>query len=263
MTKKTLPAPIYERVKQHILERIASGVWGPDEKIPTEHELVALFGASRMTINRALRELTDTGFLFRVPGVGTFVSDRRARAHPLEIRNIAQDVRARGGRYEALAAELAEVEANKQLAAQFGVPVGSRLFRSIVVHHENDIAIQLEDRYVNPALVPDYLNNDFSAVTPDEYLMEIAPLQAAEHILRAVMPNRLSRRLLKVSPTEPCLLMVRRTWSDGVVVSYAEICHPGSRYELTAQVIPENERGHAHRLQVIDGFAPSSAMKRR
>ena len=77
------------------------------------------------------------------------------------------------------------------------------------------------------------------------------------------MPNELSRRLLKVSPAEPCLLVVRRTWTNGAVVSYAEICHPGSRYELTAHFVPENERGHAQRLQVIDGFAPTRATSRR
>lgn len=251
--------PIYERIKSYILERIESGVWGPDEQIPTEHQLAARFQASRMTVNRAVRELTDQGLLFRIVGVGTFVADRRTRAHPLEIRNIAEDVRARGGAYHAVAAELAEVAANAQLGEQFGVAAGTRLFRSIVIHHEDGIAIQLEDRYVNPAIAPEYLMNDFTQVTPDEYLMSIAPLQGAEHILRAVMPNALSHRLLKISTMEPCLLVVRRTWSNGCVASYAEICHPGSRYELTAHFVPEDGRGKVQRLQIVDGFKPAGA----
>ncbi len=251
--------PIYERIKRHILERIESGVWGPDEKIPTEHELAASFKASRMTVNRAVRELTVQGLLFRIVGVGTFVADRRTRAHPLEIRNVAEDVRARGGEYHAVAAELVEVTADAPLAAQFGVPVDTRLFRSIVIHYEDNIAIQLEDRYVNPVIAPDYLMTDFTRTTPDEYLMSIAPLQGAEHILRAVMPNALSHRLLRISTTEPCLLVVRRTWSNGRVASYVEICHPGSRYELTAHFVPEDGRGKVQRLQIIDGFKPAGA----
>jgi len=251
--------PIYGRIKAYILERIESGVWGPEEQIPTEHELAAKFKASRMTVNRAVRELTDQGLLFRIVGVGTFVADRRSRAHPLEIRNIAEDVRARGGAYHAVAAELAETAADAQLAAQFGVPIDTRLFRSIVIHYEDNIAIQLEDRYVNPVVAPEYLMNDFTRITPDEYLMSIAPLQGAEHILRAVMPNALSHRLLRISTTEPCLLVVRRTWSNSCVASYAEICHPGSRYELTAHFVPEDGRGKVQRLQIIDGFKPAGA----
>jgi len=259
LAKSKQAIPIYEQVKRYILERIESGVWGPREQVPTEQELAARFQASRMTVNRAVRELTAEGLLVRTAGVGTFVADRRTRAHPLEIRNIAEDVRARGGTYHAVAAELAEVTADPPLAAQFGVPVDSRLLRSVIIHHEDGMAIQLEDRYVNPLVAPEYLANDFARITPDEYLMSIAPLQGAEHILRAVMPNALSHRLLRISTTEPCLLVVRRTWSNGRVASYAEICHPGSRYELTAHFVPENVRGKVQRLQIVDGFKPAGA----
>ena len=63
------PAPFYEKVKQAISEKIATGVWQPHDRIPSEAELVAQFGFSRMTINRALRELTDEGLLVRLQGV--------------------------------------------------------------------------------------------------------------------------------------------------------------------------------------------------
>lgn len=255
--------PRYERIKQHILDRIASGKWGPDVQVPTEHELAERFEVSRMTVNRAVRELTDEGFLFRIAGVGTFVADRRTRAHPLEIRNVSEDVRSRGRSYRAEVVELTEIAADAQLAAQFGVLVDTPLFRSIVIHHEDGLAIQLEDRYVNPAIAPEYLHADFTQRTPDEYLMSIAPLQGAEHILRAVMPNSLSHRLLKISETEPCLLVVRRTWSNKQVASYAEICHPGSRYELTAHFVPEDNRGSIQRLQIVDGFRPEKKKRSR
>ncbi|VTN06484.1 Uncharacterized HTH-type transcriptional regulator yurK [Raoultella ornithinolytica] len=72
---RTAPAPFYEKVKQAISEKIQRGVWRPHDRIPSEAELVAQFGFSRMTINRALRELTDEGLLVRLQGVGTFVAE--------------------------------------------------------------------------------------------------------------------------------------------------------------------------------------------
>lgn len=74
---RSAPAPFYEKVKQAISEKIHSGVWRPHDRIPSEAELVAQFGFSRMTINRALRELTDEGLLVRLQGVGTFVAERK------------------------------------------------------------------------------------------------------------------------------------------------------------------------------------------
>ena len=53
--------PLYERVKNHILSNIGSGAWSGDRRIPSENELVAELGISRMTVNRALRELTAAG----------------------------------------------------------------------------------------------------------------------------------------------------------------------------------------------------------
>ena len=66
--------PRYSRVKRMITDRIDSGEWQPRHRIPSESELVRDLGVSRMTINRALRELTLDGRLIRVQGVGTFVA---------------------------------------------------------------------------------------------------------------------------------------------------------------------------------------------
>jgi DNA-binding GntR family transcriptional regulator len=84
------PQPLYAKVKDHILSHIRSGVWAPGARVPSENELVESFGISRMTANRALRELTADGFLARVPGVGTFVREATpARSSLVELRNIA------------------------------------------------------------------------------------------------------------------------------------------------------------------------------
>ena len=69
------PAPLYARVKQMIVQQIESGTWPPHHRVPSESELVAELGFSRMTINRALRELTAEGLLVRMQGVGTFVAE--------------------------------------------------------------------------------------------------------------------------------------------------------------------------------------------
>jgi len=81
--------PLYIQVKRHILSHIESGAWGTSTRVPSESEIVKSFGISRMTANRALRELADEGVLVRVAGVGSFVAAPQARAHPLEIRGIA------------------------------------------------------------------------------------------------------------------------------------------------------------------------------
>ena len=172
------------------------------------------------------------------PGVGSFVAERHAHAHPLEIRSIAEEIRERGHVHRAEIVSRERIPAAAELAEDFGVAPRSELFFSVIVHFENDRPVQLEDRYVLPKLAPDYLHMDFSRITPHDYLTRVAPLQEAEHVLRAVMPDERTRRLLTMKRDEPCLLMIRRTWTADQVASVARLFYAGSRYEMSGRFRP-------------------------
>ena len=228
-------APLYQKIKEHILDRIATGEWQPSERVPSENDLVKEFKVSRMTTNRALRELTDEGILERIAGVGTFVANLKAQSHPLEIHNIAEEIRSRGHIHSAVVLKLDKIAADKDIAGQMNMAIGAPVFHSIILHKEQNVPIQLEDRFVNAALAPDYGTQDYQEITPYDYLMKIAPLQKAEHIVKAIMPAADLRHKLQMSDHEPCLLIKRRTWTGGQVASSARLYHPGSRYELSGR----------------------------
>ena len=77
------PQPIYAKLKQAISLKITSGQWQVNQRIPSESEVVKALGVSRMTVNRALRELTAEGFLVRHQGLGTFVAEKKLIRHCL------------------------------------------------------------------------------------------------------------------------------------------------------------------------------------
>jgi GntR family histidine utilization transcriptional repressor len=231
-------APLYERIKNLILTQIASGGWAAAQRIPSENDLVRQVGASRMTVNRALRELTDAGYLVRVQGVGTFVADRRAQGHPLAIRNIADEILARGHLHTAQVMSLERCTATAELAGRFNLRAGHQLLHSRMVHKENGLPIQLEDRYVNPAVAPGYLEQDFTVTTPNAYLMQVAPLQTVEHIVQAARTDTQTAQLLQMDASEPCLVLHRRTWTQGAVATAVTLSHPASRFELQGQFNP-------------------------
>lgn len=230
--------PLYLQVKRHILDNIGSGKWSAAARVPSENEIVKSFKVSRMTANRALRELRDEGVLVRIAGVGSFVADRHAHAHPLQIRGIADEIRDRGHVHRAEIVSLERVRAVAELADDFCIAPRSELYRSLIVHFENDRPIQLEDRAVLPKLAPDYLSIDFSKTTPHDYLVKAAPLQEAEHLLRAEMPDERTRKLLAMKRDEPCLVVIRRTWTAGQIASVARLHYPGSRYEMSGRFRP-------------------------
>ncbi|WP_081159148.1 histidine utilization repressor [Ensifer aridi] len=226
------PVPRYEAVKHFIRSRIDSGEWPAHHRIPSENEIVTDFGVSRMTANRALRELANEGMITRVQGVGSFVAPQKGSTALLEVRNIADEIRERGHAHTSRTELMKQEEATSEIGYSLGLATGARVFHSIMVHFENGLPIQIEDRFVNPAICPRYMEQDFTAMTPNAYLTAIAPITRTEQIVEAVSPQLWERKLLGISRNEPCLMIRRRTWSDTANVTTARLLYPGTRYRL-------------------------------
>ena len=99
--------PRYRQVKDFIVERILAGAWPTGHRVPSERILTDDFQVSRMTVHRALRELTAEGWLTRAQGAGTFVAEQKPQLALLEIRNIRSEVLERGHDYASRVIELA------------------------------------------------------------------------------------------------------------------------------------------------------------
>jgi GntR family histidine utilization transcriptional repressor len=228
--------PIFQRIKDYLVSEIAAGRWKEGEVVPSEQALVRQFGVSRMTVNRAVRELTAEQILTRRQGSGTFVAPKKYQATLLEIRSIAEEIRARGHVHRSSLRLLESSRASELLARQFALPAASPLFHSVIVHFENEAPIQVEDRWVNPACAPHYLEQDFAAITPNEHLTAAAPLQGATYSIEALPAPREVADMLAIEPRQSCLVLKRTTTSMGSVASVVTMWHPGQLYQYTGSV---------------------------
>ena len=231
----SVPLSRYETVKKHVLTSIESGEYDAGDKLPSENELVKALGVSRMTVNRALRELTEEGHIVRRAGMGSFVAGRRMRGHAVDIVSIRDEVAGRGETWSATVEALEEVQAGAEIAAEFGFAEGEALYYLLVVHKGDDTPIELEERWVNPAIAPDILGEDFTKTTPTDHLLSVAPLLRAEHVVRAIAASPEKENLLEIEAGTPCLEITRKTWTGERVASFAKLLYPGDRYELTAR----------------------------
>ena len=223
---------LFERIKKSIINDIESGKLKPDDKVPSENELTRMFNTSRMTANRALKELTEEGRIVRAQGVGSFVARPKPEAALLEIKSIAKEIAQWGGEHSSEVLVLREEKTSEEIAKKMGLNPLDPVFHSVMLHKDRDICVQHSERFINPKVAPDYLKQDFNVITPNEYLMEVAPVQQAEHIIEAVICKKEIQKRLKIKPGEPCLSLTRRTWSFDRVATYSIIISPGSRYKL-------------------------------
>ena len=228
--------PIFQRIKDYLTSEIAAGRWKEGDVVPSEQALVRQFGVSRMTVNRAVRELTAEQVLTRRQGSGTFVAPKKYQATLVEIRSIAEEIRSRGHTHRSSLQLLEPARASDLMALQFELPAGETLFHSVIVHFENDVPIQVEDRWVNPSCAPDYMGQDFSSITPNEHLMKAAPLQSATYSIEALHAPRDIAEMLAVEPRQSGLVLKRRTRALGQIASVVTMWHPGELYQFAGSV---------------------------
>jgi GntR family histidine utilization transcriptional repressor len=228
----------YAQVKHYLKGRLAAGDWAPGGLMPSEADLVARFNVSRMTVNRALRELQAEGLIDRVQGVGTFAAQLHKVSSTLTLRDLHDEIADRGHRHEAQVIVQEATSAAEGLAGQLGLPSGATVFHTVIVHLENGVPLQCEDRYVNPACAPDYLSQDFTTTTPTHYLFEATALWRAQYSIESARPTKQEAKLLGIAATEPCLIIVRRTFTTDSAITLARLVHPGTLYGIEGQFTP-------------------------
>lgn len=228
----------YARIKQHLKDELSRGRWPPGAPMPSDAELVAQFGVSRMTVTRALNELRAEGLIERVQGVGTFAAHLVRVASTLRIRDLHEEITERGHRHHAEVHVARQEAASGAVAQRLGLAAGAPVFHTLIVHFEDGVPLQCEDRHVNPASAPGYLDNDFTQVTPTQYLLQEAPFWQAQYSIEAALPAAREAKLLGIGRDEPCLVVQRRTVGKEVPITTARLVHPGTRYLLQGEFKP-------------------------
>ncbi len=232
------PTPAYQQIKQYILDAIHNGEWTAGMAIPTEISLADKFAVSRMTVNRALKELSEEKVLERRQGSGTFVAQQQFNHTFVEVRNIADDIRQTGKKYRA------EV-INKQLCKNSVLPSdiqpfftnSQKLIQLEVIHYGDDVPIQYEKRWVDSELVPEFSEQDFTQINASDYLVQNVPLVKGSYFIQAKLPNSDIADKLQMSDKQPALLLSRCTYStDGLVVTYVQMWHNGESFQFSGEL---------------------------
>lgn len=233
---KRVAVSLGQQIRNHVLVRINNGKWPEGSRIPSETKLGNQLGASRMTVHIALRDLAAEGVLLRRQGAGTFVAPRQRQSTFLELRNIHTEIRARGNEPTTDVLVSEQIPCNLTVATEMDVAPGTVIFHTLLVHHENGVPIQIEDRFVNPQFSPDYLEQDLTQIMPHEHLMSCGPLDEVEHVIQAVIADDWNSKLLDINVGEPVLMLRRRTWSSNAIASSARLLHPGDRFSLAGHM---------------------------
>ena len=120
--------PLYHQIYQRMLANIRGGVWLQGEKIPAEQELCSLYGASRITVRRALQMLVDGGYLERSQGRGTYVRHQVLKPRLPSLYSFLDMASNGTERLESLLLCFEKRPCPEEIAQKLEIPAGTEVF---------------------------------------------------------------------------------------------------------------------------------------
>jgi GntR family histidine utilization transcriptional repressor len=224
--------PLGETIRAHFERLILAGELAPGARLPTEQEIMARYGCSRMTVSKALSGLAAAGLIERRKRAGTFVARPRVHSMVLEVPDLAALVTARGQRYRF------RLDRREEARVQTGHLAGQRALHLIGVHFADDVAMAAEDRLVSLATVPAIAEADLAAEAPGTWLLHHVPWTEADSRISAVGASANEADLLGIARGAPCLCVERRTWRGAEPITLVRQVFVGDSYELVAHFGP-------------------------
>ena len=220
----------YQNVQAEVMRRINDHVWAPGGLIPAEKELAAEFGCTRTTVNRALRELADSGILDRKRKAGTRVALHPERKATFRIPLTRLEVENSGAVYRHSLVERKISVPPVVIRTKLGLNAAVKMLHVRALHLSNGQPFQYEDRWVSLQTVPQIVDADLEATSANEWLVQNAPFTSGDITFSASAASRDEAELLDTREGEALFIVERITWQATAPVTHVRLAYaPGYR----------------------------------
>jgi GntR family histidine utilization transcriptional repressor len=203
----------WQSVQDEVLRRINTREWKPGDLIPNEAELAVEFGCARATVNRALREIAETGILDRRRKAGTRVALNPATKATLNIPIIRQEIEEKGQKYNYSLLTRTVKTPPPNVSTSMQTPVRDKLLHLSALHTADDRPFAYEDRWINLNSVPSAKNTSFETVSANEWLLMNIPYTRGEISFSAKTPNAHEASILDCPVDSALFVTDRLTWN--------------------------------------------------
>lgn len=216
----------WQSVRADVLERIRSREWPPGELIPTEQELAVQLGCARATVNRALRELADSGIIERRRKVGTRVTMTHSRRTRLEIPVMRHEIEALGASYAYRLQDFSRQPAPENVQRILQLAPGDEVILVKAQYLADDLPHCCEVIWLNANALPRLDRRELEATPAHEWLAQNQPLTHGRFSILAESASGDCAVNLNVTVGTPVLAIERINWTDTTPVSYARQFYP-------------------------------------
>lgn len=218
-------AALHSIVKESIIDLIKNGEYQTNTKLPTEAEFCKIYGVSRTTVRTALQQLNVEGYIYRVQGKGTFVSENKVKQFlSSTVEKFSEQVTMQGKNPSTKVISLKVIEANATLAKLFKQNIGDPVNKLERIRYVNDIPLQYEIAflpwYKTPGLNIEACEKSLFKVLETQFNLKVK--KTVEHLEFSLADDSISDKL-DVPNGSPCFSLETYTYeNDGSVIEFSK-----------------------------------------
>jgi GntR family transcriptional regulator, histidine utilization repressor len=227
--------PQFRRLQQELLAQVLRGDYRPGDRFPSEADMVAQFGLSRTTVNKAIAELAKLGLVKRNKRAGTVVSREFHERLILPLYDISVDLKKRGKIYKFKTLSRATVENGGGNIDWPDASAKASILSLEIVHYANDVPVMHERRYVNIAVAAGIEREAFENTPPSKWLLEHVPWTRVQHRISAISIADDLAEILRITPATPCVVIERSTFFFDQPITIVHMTLAGERFDVAGE----------------------------
>lgn len=241
--------PLHRQIRQQLRTRILDGSYAPDSRMPSEAELGAIFGVSRITVRQALGDLQKEGLIHRIHGKGTFVARPKAFQNVTHLQGFAEAMSAMGYEIVNDLRRFNFVPAEAAIARKLGLETGDTVAEIHRVRFLNRVPVSLEVTWL-----PEHIGHRLEhadLATRDVFLILendcAIPLGHADLSIESILADDELVETLNIEEGAPVLRIERLTHdADGRPIDYEHLYFRGDAFQYRFSIDRQhNNKGQA------------------
>lgn len=204
--------PLYQQLKEYIIENIDNNTWNPGDKIYSEQQLSEQFNVSRNTAKKAIEDLVQEGILYRIQGKGTFLSHPKIEQSLSAFYSFSQVLKEKGLKPKDIILEIKIEPATHKIAKALKIEKGEEVIMLQRLRCANDEPIILESSYLPKYRIDDVDKLSLVGETPlyDVLRTEFGiSVNSAKETFEPILIRQEEKEHLEVRLGSPALLLER------------------------------------------------------
>lgn len=206
--------PLYYRLKQEIIEKIQSGEYKPNQKLPTESEFCEQYSISRAPVRQALAELAGENYIYTIRGKGSFVLSGYVTAKGDKLQSFSNEIREMGFEPGAEFISCQILKPDVEIAKCLGINDSEDVLEAVRLRLISGEIYSLNYSYFPIVRFPRIWDINFDSISLDEEYRRVLGVKMvfAKVTMGATATTAEMSELLQLPVGSPLLKMERTTY---------------------------------------------------